>query len=128
MNVKELQIGDLVDYRGKVIKVTSLYSKNGSNEVGFGDREDCWVNGNVLKPIELTDEILQKNFAQMGDAYVLFDDYYDIEIVEYNDCVYKLNYTYNEVNMPRAQVTEIAYVHQLQHALQMVGVERDIII
>lgn len=66
MNAKELQIGDLVDYRGKVIKVTSLYAKGGSNEVGFGDREDIWVNGRVLNPIPLTPEILEKNGFYFG--------------------------------------------------------------
>ena len=50
MNIKELQIGDYVNYRGQIIMVTSLYDKGGSNEVGWSDREDVWVNADNVNP------------------------------------------------------------------------------
>lgn len=58
MKVNELQIGDYVNYRGHIIKVTSLYDKGGSNEVGWSDKECVWVNADNVEPIPLTAEIL----------------------------------------------------------------------
>ena len=61
MKVNKLQIGDYVNYRGQIIKVTSLYDKGGSNEVGWSDKESVWVNADNVEPIPLTPEILEKN-------------------------------------------------------------------
>ena len=61
MRVSELMIGDYVNYRGQIIKVTSLYDKGGSNEVGWSRKESVWVNADNVEPIPLTTEILEKN-------------------------------------------------------------------
>ena len=61
MKVNKLQIGDYVNYHGQFIKVTSLYDKGGSNEVGWSNKESVWVNADNVEPIPLTAEILEKN-------------------------------------------------------------------
>ena len=61
MKANELMIGDYVNYRGHIIKVTSLYDKGGSNEVGWSNKESVWVNADNVDPIPLTPEILEKN-------------------------------------------------------------------
>lgn len=130
MTMQDLQIGDLLDYRGQIIKVTSLYAKNGSTEVGFGDKEDRWVDISVLKPIFLTDEILHKNFDyfSLHKRYVLTDDYFDIDIRQYSELQWVFCYHNTEMNIPDTGIAGIGYVHHLQHALRMVGVEKEIII
>lgn len=61
MKANELQIGDYVNYRGQIIKVTSLYDKGNSNEIGWTDKDCVWVNGRCMEPITITPEILEKN-------------------------------------------------------------------
>ena len=135
MKVQELQIGDLVDYRGKVIKVTSLYAKGGSNEVGFGDREDIWVNGRVLNPIPLTPEILEKN------GFV--NDFYEDETIADNGASITFQgYSYhgdgilltycNETIHATNDYTD-AYiairgtsVSLLQHVMRLCGIDKEI--
>ena len=124
MKVQELQIGDLVDYRGKVIKVTSLYAKGGSNEVGFGNREDCWVNGDVVTPIPLANDILYKNgFDYHHKNYASLEypkeDTLMLEHVCYNrEEVWRVNGTFCYVR----------YVHELQHVLRAYKIDKEITI
>lgn len=137
MKVQEFQIGDLVDYRGKVIKVTSLYAKGGSNEVGFSDREDIWVNGRVLKPIPLTPEILLNNGFE--------NDFYEDEVVADNGIsVRHEGYSFNgngilvtfcknfiQVVNDYTDADIKLYctcVHHLQQALRIAGIEKKITI
>ena len=61
MKANGLQIGDYVNYRGQIIKVTSIYDKGGSNEVGWSDKESVWVNADNVEPISLTPEVLERN-------------------------------------------------------------------
>lgn len=107
MNVKELQIGDYVNYRGQIIVVTSLYDKGGSNEVGWSDREDVWVNADNVKPVRLTEEILQKNFPSPEEIvwWPLKDGSFRVEM---QDDTHLIIGKYN-------------YVHELQHALRLFG-------
>jgi hypothetical protein len=77
LSVKSLQIGDYVNYRGQIIKVTSLYDKGGSNEVGWGIKEDTWVNADNIEPIPLTSEILEKN------GFIEVKHYYPYPTYEY---------------------------------------------
>jgi len=120
MNAKELQIGDLVDYRGKVIEVTSLYAKNGSNEVGFGDKEDIWVNGCVLNPIPLTPEILERlGFEWRAYAVCLSGE--DICLVQCGDY-----WRAKPHQMSNDTICRIQYVHELQHLLRLCGIDKEI--
>ena len=83
MKANELQIGDYVNYRGQVIKVTSLYDKGGSNEVGWSDKESVWVNADNVEPIFLTAEILEKNgfcYCESDGGFYAYPDY------NYNKC------------------------------------------
>jgi len=132
MNAKELQIGDLVDYRGKVIEVTSLYAKNGSNEVGFGNKEDIWVNGCVLNPIPLTSEILEKNgfvkeIVTNDDTNDDYTAYHWNPTPQYpSDGLwfyptfsgYAFDYIMSKI--------KIKYVHELQHLLRLCGIDKEI--
>ena len=138
MKANELQIGDYVDYRGQVIKVTSLYDKGGSNEVGWSDKESVWVNADNVVPIPLITEILKKNgfetedyvhFSIQGQSDILelllvevpFDGYY-FDIVRTEKTINKCN---QRCYIDR-YFASIDYVHQLQHALRLCGIEKEI--
>ena len=121
MKVNELQIGDYVNYRGQIIKVTSLYDKGGSNEVGWDDKESVWVNADNVEPIPLTPEILEKN-----EIDTVFKTRYKGFYLEYHaEAGMIMLYVYNNGSF---QPTGIGfrYVHELQHALRLCGITLNI--
>ena len=138
MKVNELQIGDYVNYRGQVIKVTSLYDKGDSNEVGWSDKESVWVNADNVEPIPLITEILKKNgFETEDDVHFSIQgqsDILELLLVEVPfDCYYfdivRTEKTINKCNQ-RCYIdryfASIDYVHQLQHALRLCGIDKTI--
>lgn len=142
MEVKLLQIGDYVNYRGQIIKVTSLYDKGGSNEVGWSDKESVWVNADNVEPIPLTAEILEKN------GWVKTTYAYDRDCMEYHgvdklpdgvdnalsfvrwsiDKDYQFHFL--ELYMWKGNVMQhnVHYVHQLQHAMRLFRIEKEIVL
>lgn len=124
MKAIELQIGDYINYRGQIIKVTSLYDKGGSNEVGWSDKEDVWVNADNVEPIPLTPEILEKNGVVFlsGLWYLITKESKPIHIVFKDNNVITLSI--NSTPVPIG----LKYVHQLQHALRLYGIKKEIIV
>lgn len=121
MKAKELQIGDYVNYRGQIIKVTSLYDKGGSNEVGWSDKESVWVNGRCIEPIPLTPEILEKN-----EIDSVFKTRYKGFYLEYHaEAGMIMLYVYNNGSFQPTGAS-FKYVHQLQHALRLCGIDKEI--
>ena len=126
MKANEIQIGDYVNYRGQIIKVTSLYDKGGSNEVGWSNKESVWVNGINIEPIPITAEMLSKlGFKKKGNRYGIYDDYFDFEMHEYNDGMWLVSYHCCEMSLPDEQLL-ICYIHQLQHFMRHCGIEKTI--
>lgn len=133
MEAKELQIGDYVNYRGQIIKVTSLNDKGGSNEVGWGIYEELCVYATLVKPISITPEILEKNGfvkcePQGYDLYIkdkegagLYRIFWQGEDYNYYLEVAAYVGDYGEFNK-----TNIKYVHQLQQVLRFCGIEKEI--
>jgi len=133
MKAKELQLGDYVDYRGRIIKVTSLYDKGGSNEVGWGIKEDTWVNADNVKPIPLEKIHLTKNGFKARE----YTD--DTEFYYYDS--YEINVSFDEgiseENIPpiifltiefaeKSIAMPIEYVHELQQAMRIMGCDKEI--
>lgn len=140
MKAKELQIGDYVNYRGQIIKVTSLYDKGGSNEVGWSDKESVWVNADNVEPIPLTAEILEKN-GWIKTKYAYCRDCMEIHGADklpkgvYNALSMarwsidkNFQYHFLELYMWEGNVMQqnVHYVHQLQHAFHIFGIEIEI--
>ena len=120
MNTKELQIGDWVNYRGTNIQVTSLYDKGGSNEIGWGVKESTWVNGRCIEPIPLTAEILEKNGFKRGFGEEGQPIFSTIQFGEYG--------MWDGYCFPNCKGRVLQYVHQLQHALRLCGIEKEFVI
>ena len=150
MKAKELQIGDYVNYRGQIIKVTSLYDKGGSNEVGWSDKERVWVNADHIEPIPLTPKILEKNgFIKDADdgklvvAYHLIVDsgFYEensftIQVSLYREPICGVRTLVKcwgwlppyKAGMIDIHLCNANYVHQLQHTLRLCKIEKEIIL
>lgn len=124
MNIKDLSIGDWVMYRNREWQVCSLYQFTG--EVGLW-RKDSQICENVadLTPIPLTPQILEKNgFVKNG---------------EYNEWNIGTWDTPNlvGVSLDRPSIIvkrqgssifldQAKAVHQLQHALRLVDIDKEI--
>ena len=126
MKATGLMIGDLVCYRGTNIRVTSLYDKGGSNEVGWSDKECVWVNADNVEPIPLTPEILEKNgFVEWRDKCYRWEYaegvYINADFTEEEPWVHISNRCYSATPVCR-------YVHEFQHALRLCGIEKEIIL
>jgi hypothetical protein len=138
MKVNEIQIGDYVDYRGQIIKVTSLYDKGGSNEVGWSNKESVWVNADNVEPIPLTQEILEKN-GFFANRHVYPYPYYEYENKEDKLKVgfafprgdktsYKDPWVYIDSERVYVEHLPCIYVHQLQQAMRICGIKKEIIL
>ncbi len=131
MRVTELQMGDYVNYRGQIIKVTSLYDKGGSNEVGWGEREDVWVNASNVEPIPLAPEILEKNgFRIIFDGELHMTYVQDIEGFHIEVIVDKIG-IYQKISMfdglgNGVTIVVCKYIHQFQNAMRMCGIKKEI--
>lgn len=82
---------------------------------------DCFPHDyDDVAPIPLTHEILEKNG---------FENYKNSGILEYykRDDV-KFEKHQGIIWTPKNQITGIEYVHELQHALKLCGIEKDIIL
>lgn len=102
METKELMIGDLVQVPSELnrhIRIRSTFDMDSAV---------------LYKPIQLTPEILEKNgFVQDGESWW----YQDFRIV--------LSTSKGESLVCGRQV-KFCYIHQLQHALRLCGIEKEI--
>lgn len=121
MKIEELSIGDWVMYRNREWQVCSLYQFTG--EVGLW-RNDSQICENVadLHPIPLTPGILEKN------GICLLETFEDGEIMyacPSFSVLQRRNFKHWKICTPSMWV-HIRYIHQLQHALRLAGIEKEI--
>jgi hypothetical protein len=127
MKAKDLMIGDWVVqddnlHKNRVCQITGIYD----NVIVDVTGEKVPLHESHIEPIPLTTEILEKNFEKKGTRYGIFDDYFDFEVREYNDGMFIVNYHCCEMSLPDTQIDSICHVHQLQHAMNICGVEKEI--
>ena len=124
-------IGDLV-FRPACYDVVTEIRKDG---IIGSDILRGLISFSEIEPITLTDEIMAKNFSQYSESYEpnFSKDYLitDIGATITYDIVTRL------IRLPVRNIagdwefysiTETRYVHQLQHALRLCGIEKEIII
>ena len=134
ISAKELQLGDWVLYHSKPARVRNIHDNvliDGDDELVdlvFPDRTTMpQVDPIHLDPIPLTTEILEKNFQeflpginlmyQLKGPYCLMD--------EDRQWVFGLLKVDGE-NSAGYPLVKISFVHQLQNALQLCGIEHEI--
>lgn len=124
MKAKELMTGDLVaqKHSGLLLKVSEVRPP-----YIIADGEDGQFHEDTLEPIPLTEEILLANGFdyERNIGYVYEDDEYEV-IVDLWNHGYRILHD-------RAVVMNIhcfsdVFVHELQHALRLCDVDKEIII
>lgn len=144
MKADELMIGDRIyavdddtDFKIPII-VNGIDSIGNINAV-IPDYNGQMVDGNIsfecCEPISITPEILEKNFekrevrilAGTKTHYCLGDDYFALAVSEYTDGIWEVEYTNCEAHFPLIR-NLVGYVHELQHALRLCGIEKEITI
>lgn len=132
MNVNDLMIGDWVlvdDIHALGIgammpaRVKQLYECGIIIDCGEGD-EDC----EIFKPVPLTHEILVKNgLKECFDGKIEYENFNEdknflLEITEEDGEVWWT------INVAEYRIAKLEYVHQLQHAIRLLGIGKEIIL
>ena len=125
MKVKDLMIGDYLKWNGepyRVIQVTGVIGDSFMLENGMDDD---------VEPVPVTPEILKKNgFKDIGEdtwqleekPYWFWVDFYNHEYgCEFDTSTYEYEYTER-----RLKLYGDLYVHELQHAMKLCGIEKEI--
>ena len=123
MRIKELSVGDWVRYRDREWQVCSLYQF--TEEVGLWrkDSQLCEYVADV-EPIPLTAEILEKNGLCVVEEDADFSEYELFGSENFSVFHTKGTVRYR-FETPQASVVCWS-VHQLQHAMRLAGVVKEI--
>lgn len=83
-----------------------------------------------IKPIPLTVEILEKNGLEKDNHGRLYGEYFDEDV---NSCLEisvddKTGEIWWSYNWDEYRIIRLRYVHELQHALRLCGITREIIL
>lgn len=132
MTTNELMLGDWVQYKDMYWTVTAIL--NGIVVVD-GTENEWYAGSSELTPIPLTTEILRKN-GLFHDPYLndvedcdgdIFlprhfeeDEESNLELIKDNGKIYW------SIAGGEYYIIELRYVHQLQHALRLCGINKDI--
>lgn len=120
MKAQDLMIGDIVAVNNTPLRIAAL----GTAKTGFIDAkgEMFYHYYDNIEPIPLTSEILEKNeFRNSLDEWHLFQGCLqtNFTLKSYDDT--------NEVLLPLFNGNmQIIYVHELQHALKLCGIDKNI--
>lgn len=131
MNARELMIGDLVktsnnanwseDLRGLICRVTYIGNYYIASTAIDNPGRNPYGNSVSFEPIPLTKEILEKNGFVYNDLPMLqYFEQYGLQLYRGGNG-FRINCGINVSLI-------IDSVHQLQHALKLCGIEKEIII
>lgn len=119
-------IGDWVSYNGHPVLVEALNKSDGYAiekdmiSIKLNDNTCLGINVERLEPLPLTDEILSKNnYSNRGFEE---DKHHLLEISDWRGKIWW------SIAMGEYNIMELQYVHQLQHALKLCGIEKDIVL
>jgi hypothetical protein len=123
---KDLMVGDWVicyhPSRQQSFERVSVGLLHTMQEQEYGHIKEDSPLFRIVEPIPLTPEILEKNGLDNDPLGCFFDEdkYREFEISSiYGDIYWSINY--NEYG-----ILQLEYVHQLQHALRLCGINKEI--
>lgn len=137
INIKELSVGNLVKFPHGIDKIIDLPYVEGKGVcASFAASATLFpVSVEDLEPIEITPEILEKNGFEKREFinevnckeeyWIYCDDYYSLVISEINDGLYKVEH-HSEELINLIEQLYISYIHQLQNALTLCGISKEI--
>ena len=133
MRATEIMISDYLSYKGQIIKVASITKKKVGYHIKDNEYRMHYARLCECKPVFITPEILEKlGFSRepidyvSAKCYTLSADKYKLTLTIADYGKYKrllLN-----VDSVDAECFNIKcnYLHQLQHALKLCGIEKEI--
>lgn len=120
MKANELMIGDYIAVKpsGMPIKVAAVHHKKVAYHACINKLS--WVRESLLEPIPLTTDVLEKNgWEKRPTGYVFYTDGKGYD----NSLWYIFGSNTFVINTTEFQ---IKYVHELQHAMRLCGIEKEI--
>lgn len=140
MKANELMIGDWVRVKAPYFKKNKAYRVVEVREHGYNaeatanielpdEDDEASMTGEYIIGIPITPEILEKNGFTKSERYEVWktiSDDYELRITPWRVAVIFLDEDGSdkeEFSAPRPK-----YVHELQHALRMCGIEKDIVL
>lgn len=137
MKEEDLMIGDWVLHEGRAIKVEALRKR----KIGYRKTKDkvTWLVRGQFQPITLTPEILEKNGfndptfeAQKRERFVVLCKEYQINYY-FNSNWFSI---YKNANVSGSDYPificafqeRIKYIHELQHALKLCNIDKQIVL
>lgn len=121
MKANELMIGDYISVKpsGMPIKVAAVHHKKVAYHTVINKL--AWVRESLLEPIHLTPEILENNgFTKELDADGL---HYWFTLIDEHT---KFSILYARSAFQWLGPLDFKYVHELQHALKLCGIKKEI--
>lgn len=116
---------DLMQVNGEVFKVISI----SYFDIGISDNKKDFYHEHIdnLEPIPLTPEILEKNefYYENNVGYVL--EYYNYEII-YDMWENELRILKDREQILKIKTFDKMCIHEVQHALKLCGIDKEIII
>lgn len=123
LKITDLSIGDWVDIYGKVFRVRKISKLDFSGLITLYGASMPYGLG-VISPIPITPQILEKNGFKANE--------HSDKVYEYNENDSLVQYFFVNhklcIRNSNAIDVEIHSVHQLQHALRLVGIGKNIVL
>lgn len=121
LKICDLSVGDWVMCNGFKATIAGYNAESGSIQVLTKQKNKMWFGLDDIEPIPITAEILEAN----GIHKTYEDDNYTIFR---GDRLWAVKYSYGdwELSTPPVCRVDIKYVHQLQHALRLTGIDKEI--
>lgn len=138
MEATELMVKDWVLHEGEPYQIRRLgihgVDRDGEDYpavcIGKPKCIGLIVERNEIEPIPLTTEILEKNGLEKDNHGRLSGEYFDEDI--HQDLEITVDSKTGEVwwsyNWDEYYIIRLRYVHELQHALRLCGIEKEIIL
>lgn len=128
MKANEIMLGDWLWYKGRFNAFHFQVEQITKYAVGF-HAEPCECEMHYLRlcecnPIPLTPEILEKNGVEFNDFRCNFFKEDEDSVLE----ILKGKYIWWSINFAEYTILRLDYVHQLQHAIRLCGIKKEIIL
>ena len=125
MNAKDLMLGDWIRTVAGIIQVSLIAEKMVYCSVPTGHKS--WEI-TMIEPIPLTAEILEKNgFEYEENVGYVYDDQMGV-MVAYSTFIRRLRIIKDLNILYDSQDFADIYVHTLQHALRLCGIDKEIVL
>ena len=137
MKANELMVGDYISVKpsGMPIKIAAVHHKKVAYHAVINKL--TWVRESLLEPIPLTPEILEKNGFKKFDFLHIKGQYqwawWENILISVTLWCRELNNDTKDgmmlkIEAPNSSLClKVNYIHELQHALRLCGIEKEII-